>query len=126
MVFKEYLKKMVITKKDLIWASIVFVLLIIIAYPYIKADKAIKKNGINIAKSEGKVQVLDSNLVSINKELELIRGQRDSMINLSHQEPKKQVIIKTKYNAKKLNNLSHSLDSSIAYSSRWISKADTL
>lgn len=117
---------MTLTNKDLIYLSVIVILLFIIIYPTLNGGKIIDKNNIDIANSKGKVDILSAQVDSSNARAKRYEAERDSLISLSKKEPKKQKEIEYVYRDKKVVILELDFNESINFSTNWLSKADTL
>jgi type II secretory pathway pseudopilin PulG len=117
---------MTITKKDLIYLSIIAVLSGILLFTYFGDDKAIKKNDAEYNQLKGEINQLRKAAEESEAKLERVLTQRDSLIDESFKLPEEREINKIIYREKKFSNYVLPLDSSLQYSSKWLSEADTL
>ena len=117
---------MVIQKKDLIYLSIIAVLVAILCFTYFGGDATVKKNEEKYNRSEGIEEQLRKELAASEESYTTILNQRDSLIDASFVEQDTRGNNKTKYYEKKFSNYLLPLDSSIIYSAEWLSEADTL
>jgi len=113
-------------KNNLIYSSIILILVILLISLYITDSKKINKNTQELLISKGKVEVLTSQLDSSNVLIEAYSKDIDSLITLSKIEPETRIIIKKVYENEKATTLNLSNDKSITFSTEWLSEADTL